>query len=389
MSIKNNETHIAEKNGMIDPGAPRVSVVIVSYNGLELLKTCLPSVVASNYPNLEIILADNASTDGSADWVAARFPTVIIVRHPENWAFCRGNNVAARIASGRYLVLLNNDVEVSCRWLEPLVDRMESECDIAAIQPKMLQYTDRTQFEYAGGAGGHLDRYGFPFTRGRILFHMEKDHGQYDSTSDVFWATGAAILIRKNLYDQLGGLDERLWMHMEEIDLCWRLRRHGYRIVAEPSSRVFHIGGASLPAYSPQKAYLNYRNSLLVLYKNTPIKEYRSLFPFRLLLDIVAFVRSLVRFRWAEAHAILRAYRDFYRMRSDFREHADVLSDEQQTPVLPDYRSSIVKAYFLEGKKRFSDLRPERFVGLQQVITEDDPQIESSRYPDRSPGGRA
>src|SRR5690606_12693527 len=253
---------------MPDPSLPRVSIIIVTWNALPLLRQCLPSVVATDYPDLEVILADNASTDGSAEWVAGAYPHVRIVRHPENWAFCRGNNEAVPHATGDLVLFLNNDVEVPPDWLRPLVRVLVEMPDVAAVQPKLLQYADRDRFEYAGASGGFVDRLGYPFTRGRLFFTLEDDHGQYDDARDVFWATGAALLVRRSALDEVGLFDERFFMHMEEIDLCWRLQRRGYRVRVEPASRVYHIGGASLPQGNPRKTYYNFRNNLLLLYKN-------------------------------------------------------------------------------------------------------------------------
>ena len=318
---------------------PRVSIIIVTWNALPLLKQCLPSVAATDYPDLEIILADNASTDGSADWVAATFPEVKIVRHPENWAFSRGNNAAIPHATGRYILLLNNDVEVPPGWLHPLLAVMEA------------------------GAGGYLDRFGYPFTRGRLFFTLEKDEGQYDDARDVDWATGAALLLRRTALDEVGLLDERFEMHMEEIDLCWRLWRHGYRVRVEPKSRVYHIGGASLAQGDPRKTYLNFRNSLLMLYKNLPPARWRRLFPLRALLDGLALLRALFTGRGREAAAIVRAYRDAHRLRREYTAERPS-SDEIGTP--PSYRGSIVIDYFLRGRRRFSDLPTRRFTIRQQ-----------------------
>ena len=338
--------------------APRVSIIIVSWNALPLLKQCLPSVVATDYPNLEIILADNASTDGSAEWVRSAFPSVKVVRHPENWLFCRGNNAALPHASGEYVMLLNNDVEVPPGWLRPLVRSMENHPMAGAIQPKLLQYDDRTRFEYAGGAGGYLDRFGYPFTRGRVFFTMEDDHGQYDDPRDIFWATGAAILLRRSALEEVETLDERFEMHMEEIDLCWRLHRAGYRVLAEPASTVYHIGGGSLPQGSPRKAYYNFRNSLLMLYKNLPPAEWRKVFPVRIALDGLAAVRALASGRPKEAAAILRAYRDAHRMR---RHYTDQRPGSNEESVRPPYRGSIVLDYFVRNRKHFHDLPADRF----------------------------
>lgn len=338
--------------------APRVSIVIVTWNALPLLKQCLPSVVATDYPNLEIVLADNASTDGSTAWVRDTFPEVNIVRHPENWLFCRGNNAAIPHTTGSYVMLLNNDVEVPPNWLAPLVHTMESNPDVAAVQPKLHQYDERERFEYAGAAGGHLDALGYPFTRGRIFSTLEPDTGQYDDAGPVFWATGAALLLRRSALDEVGLLDERFEMHMEEIDLCWRLQRAGYRIAVHPESTVYHIGGGSLPQGNPRKAYYNFRNSLLMLYKNLPPAAWRQTFLLRLLLDTVAIFRALLGGNGAEARAILRAYRDAHRMKQLYAAERPSSSDDAPRPS---YTGSIVWDYFVQRRRHFSDLPAQRF----------------------------
>ena len=334
---------------------PRVSIIIVSWNALSLLKQCLPSVVATAYPNLEIILADNASNDGSSAWVAERFPSVRIVRHPENWAFSKGNNEALPHATGKYVVLLNNDVEVPTNWLRPLVRVMEANPDVGAVQPKLLQHQQRNRFEYAGASGGFLDAFGYPFTRGRIFMTMEDDRGQYDDACDVFWATGAALLLRRSALDEVGLLDEHFHMHMEEIDLCWRLWRRGYRVRVEPTSHVYHIGGASLPRGDAQKTYYNFRNNLLLLYKNLPPRWWRFLLPVRTSLDGTAVVRALAQGSREEASAIIKAYRDAHRMQGHYQEN------RPQDTVLPPYRGSVVYDYFVRSRQHFEDLPAWRF----------------------------
>ncbi|WP_103026347.1 glycosyltransferase family 2 protein [Salinibacter altiplanensis] len=339
--------------------APPVSIIIVTWNAKELVQACLPSVVATEYPNFEIILADNASTDGTAAWVAREYPDVKIIRHPDNWLFCRGNNAALPHASGEFVVLLNNDVEVPPDWLHPLVAAATEQPDVAAVQPKMLQYDDRSRFEYAGAAGGFLDRAGYPFTRGRLFDTMERDRGQYDDPRDVFWATGAALLLRHSALDEVGPLDERFEMHMEEIDLCWRLWRHGYRVRVAPKSTVYHIGGASLPQSSPRKTYYNYRNSLLMLYKNLSPSAWRRTLPLRIACDVAALGRVLAQGRGREASAILRAYRDAFRMR---RHYHDTRPPSAETTVLPFYRGLVPVDYFLWGRRAFAALPDSRFV---------------------------
>lgn len=343
---------------------PRVSIIIVTWNALPLLRKCLPSVVSTEYDNLEIILADNASTDGSAEWVHETFPSIRVVRHPDNWMFCRGNNEAVPHATGKYIVFLNNDVEVPPEWLAPLVDVVETDGRVAAVQPKLLQYDDHTLFEYAGASGGFLDRYGYPFTRGRIFFDVEKDQGQYDDARDIFWATGAAMLVRRSALDEVGLFDERFTMHMEEIDLCWRLHRAGYRVRVQPASRVFHIGGGSLPQGDARKTYFNFRNSLLLLYKHLPPSEWRRGFAVRCALDAAAAARSLLSGRPTESAAIMRAYTDAHRLKHAYTSGRPRSTEET---VLPTYRSSIVIDYFVRRRRRFSALSQASFLESPDV----------------------
>lgn len=335
---------------------PRVSVVIVTWNALPLLRRCLPSVVATDYPDLEIVLADNASADGSAAWVAKTFPSVRIVRHPENWLFCRGNNEAIPHTTGELVCLLNNDVEVPPGWLAPLVGAMQAAPDVGAVQPKLLQVHDRSRFEYAGASGGFLDRYGYPFTRGRLFGTMERDEGQYDDARDVFWATGAALLLRRAALDEVGLLDERFVMHMEEIDLCWRLQRAGWRVRVEPASEAYHLGGGSLPQGDPRKAYFNFRNSFLLLWKHLPRRHFRRVVAGRYALDTAAAARALAAGNLAEADAIRRAHFDFRKLRRHYTPPA-----EDERLVLPPYDGSIAVDYYLRGHRTFADLAPERF----------------------------
>ncbi|MEM1095104.1 MAG: glycosyltransferase family 2 protein [Bacteroidota bacterium] len=330
---------------------PLVSVIIVTWNGRALLEQCLPSVVATTYPNVELILADNASTDDTLAWVEATYPHIRIVRNAENWGFSRGNNEAIKVAKGEFVVLLNNDVEVTPGWLSPLVTHMSAHPAIGALQPKLLQYDDRSRFEYAGAAGGHLDALGYPFARGRVFDHLEADTGQHDSVSDIAWATGAAMMLRRTALDEVGLLDERFFMHMEEIDLCWRLWRAGYRVVAVPESVVFHIGGASLPQASPQKTLLNFRNNLLLLYKNLPVSQWPKVFAQRLILDGIAAMRFLAQGQVQNALAVFRAYAEAHVMKAAY--------DGQRTNAtsdIPIYPRSIVRQYFLRRRHTYSAL---------------------------------
>ncbi|MEL6444876.1 MAG: glycosyltransferase family 2 protein [Bacteroidota bacterium] len=338
---------------------PRVSVIIVTWNGRALLEQCLPSVLATDFESFEVVVADNASTDDTVAWLAATHPEVRVIQHPENWLFARGNNEAIRHTESDYVCLLNNDVEVPPGWLAPLVRVLDTLPEVAAVQPKLLQHGDRSQFEYAGASGGFLDAVGYPFTRGRLFDTLEPDAGQYDDARDVFWASGAALLLRRSALDDVGLLDEAFGMHMEEIDLCWRLWRAGWRVRVEPSAEVYHIGGASLRQGDPRKTYLNFRNSLLMLFKNLPPRAWLATFPRRLALDTLAAARALVAGRPRETAAIARAYLDAHRMRGSYLDQRPASS-----PFALPYRRSIALDYFLRKHRRFSDLPSERFVSL-------------------------
>ena len=328
---------------------PRVSVVVVTWNGRALLERFLPSVLATEYPDVEVVVADNASTDGTAEWLAETHPRVVVVRHPENWLFARGNNAAVPHATGDVLCFLNNDVEVPAGWLGPLVAAL-GDPGVVAVQPKLLQHGDRGRFEYAGASGGFLDAFGYPFTRGRLFDTLEADRGQYDDARDVFWATGAALVVRRSAFEAAGGFDESFGMHMEEIDLCWRLQRAGWRVRVEPASEAYHLGGASLPAGDPRKTYFNVRNGLVMLAKNLPARERRRVLAARRVLDAVAAARALAAGRRDEAAAFRRAWRDAApRLRATPPPTGGAV-------VLPPYRGSVVADYFVRGRRRFSDL---------------------------------
>ena len=339
---------------LLSVSPPLVSVVIVTWNGRPLLERFLPSVLATDYPALEVVVADNASEDGTAAWLAETYPDVVVVRHAENGLFAKGNNDAVPSASGEVLCFLNNDVEVPPGWLTPLVAALDDP-EVMAVQPKLLQHGDRTQFEYAGASGGFLDAFGYPFTRGRIFDTLEPDTGQYDDARDIFWATGAALVVRREAFEAAGGFDESFGMHMEEIDLCWRLQRAGGRIRVEPASEVYHLGGASLPKGDPRKMFYNIRNGLVMLAKNLPAAEARRVFRARRVLDAVAATRAWVGGNRAEADAIRRG-----RLEALAR-IAQVAPPRDEVPVLPPYRGSIVVDAFLRARRRFSDLPETQF----------------------------
>ena len=327
---------------------PRVSIVIVTWDGRALLERFLPSVLATDYPDLEVVVADNASTDGTAEWLAQHHPEVVVVRHGANLLFAEGNNRALPHATGEIVVFLNNDVEVPPRWVRPLV-RALAHPGIAAVQPKLLQL-DRRTFEYAGASGGFLDVYGFPFTRGRLFEHLEPDAGQYDDACDVAWATGAALAVRREAFAEAGGFDASFGMHMEEIDLCWRLWRAGWRVRCEPSSEVYHLGGASLPRGNAQKTFYNYRNGLVMLAKNLPRESARRVLRARRAFDAVAAARALAGGRPDEARAIRDGWRE---AQERIRDIAPPPGGEPQPPL---YRRSVVVDHFARGRKTFASL---------------------------------
>ena len=335
----------------------KVAVVILNYNGEEMLGRFLPSVVG-NSPGADIIVADNASTDGSVAFVKENFPSVKIVLLDRNYGFAGGYNRALEKVAADYVLLLNSDVETTPGWLEPLVALLDADSSIVACQPKILDFKRKTHFEYAGAAGGFIDRYGYPYCRGRLFDTVEEDKGQYDVPCDIFWATGAAFLVRAAAYRAAGGLDECFFAHMEEIDLCWRLRSRGYRIVCEPRSVVYHVGGATLSAGNPQKTYLNFRNNLLMLYKNLPSCELGTVMRVRCLLDYVAALKFAVTGDWLHCKAVLKARRDYGRMK---KEYSEVRSANLAATVAGDIKERsgfmLLWRYYACGSKRYSQLK--------------------------------
>ncbi|WP_142712901.1 glycosyltransferase family 2 protein [Fodinibius sediminis] len=333
---------------------PFFSIIIVSWNALSHLKKYLPSVMATEYSNFEVILADNASNDGSKAWVADKYPGVRIVEHDDNYGYCGGNNRAVPHASGEILLFLNNDVRVDPEWLQALA-KCFSNSKTAAVQPKFRADENPEYFEYAGAAGGFLDRYGYPFCRGRIFDTVEKDHGQYDDSQPILWASGAALAVRKKLFEDLGGFDEDFEFHMEEIDLCWRLWNAGYEVRYCPESLIYHLGGGSLPMGSPRKVYYNYRNNLMMLWKNCSSQSLTRRFWVRYGLDIIAGMRSLVGGHWAECRAIGRAHYHFWQSFPDTHQKRALLQqqravEEDPPTLLP---VNIVLEYFGKGKQTY------------------------------------
>lgn len=301
-----------------------VAVIILNWNGEKLLKRFLPSVVEHTPERLsDVIVADNGSTDGSVGLLEQEFPSVKLLRFEENLGFAEGYNRAIRETEldYDYTVLLNSDVMVDDDWLTPLYDFMNTHREVGAVQPKLLSVDNPKQFEYAGASGGFLDRHGFPYCRGRIFDTVESDHGQYDTPMEVHWASGACLMVDNSVYLKAGGLDSKFFAHMEEIDLCWRIRLMGKQIWAVPYAHIYHLGGGSLPASNPRKTYLNFRNNLLMLHKNLPDSVRTGLLLRRRLLDTVAWAKFMATGDFANAGAILKAHRDFSRMRKEYKDH--------------------------------------------------------------------
>lgn len=344
----------------------RFSIIIVTWNALHHLKTYLPSVAATKYPEMEIIIADNASTDNTADWVREHYPDIRVETLKKNYGYCGGNNRAAEKATGDILLFLNNDVEVSPDWLDPLNETFQESDDIGIVQPKLKAHSNKEYFEYAGAAGGFLDRYGYPFCRGRIFEKVEKDKGQYDDPSDIFWASGAAFAIRRELFHKMNGFDEDFEFHMEEIDLCWRSWNRGYRTRYNPKSVVYHLGGGSLPMGSSRKVYYNFRNNLFMIWKNASSFDLLFRFPIRYLLDIVAFLETFVTFKWSESIAIIRAHFHFWRRLSKTNHKRQHLQSRRRNKENPDtlLPLSILWQYYILRRDTFDEIRMKKLAEI-------------------------
>ena len=330
----------------------KVAIVILNWNGKKLLEKYLPSVVkySSDY---DIYVADNGSTDDSIEFLQKYFPTVKIISLDKNYGFTGGYNRALFQIESDYFVLLNDDVQVTNDWISPIVNLMESDDKIAVCQPKLLSYTDKQKFEYAGAAGGYIDYLGYPFCAGRIFEHLEKDEGQYNQTREVFWASGAAMFVKSVVFKQLGGLDERFFAHMEEIDFCWRVKNNGYKVMYCPDSKVYHYGGATLNKKQPKKTYLNFRNNLLLLYKNLPENQLQDVFRKRKYLDLLASFIFLLTSSKSESKAVLDAIRDFKQMKDSVKRQAEHIND-YPTQV---YKKSLILSSKIFRKNRFSQLK--------------------------------
>ena len=332
----------------------RIAVVILNWNGRSMLERFLPSVTSTS-EGADIVVADNGSTDGSMDFLRLHYPQVHLIGLDKNYGFAEGYNRAmAALDDYEYYVLLNSDVECTPGWIEPVVAMMEREPDVAVAQPKLLMYDQKDTFEYAGGAGGFIDKYGYPFCRGRLFSTLEKDHGQYDGACDIFWATGACMFVRASVWKELGGLDGDFFAHMEEIDFCWRTHLAGYRVSYCPQSTVYHVGGGTLPKSSPFKTELNFRNNLSMLYKNLPATRRGWVLFMRMWLDRVAAVKFLLEGHVGEYKAVRRAHRQYRQWKPALRAKRSLNGTH---PVPQVYQGLLLLEYYLMGRKTFTSLK--------------------------------
>lgn len=336
----------------------KTAIVILNWNGVKMLTRFLPNVLDYSRDEAVVYVADNASTDNSLEVLKRHFPEVRLVLLDENYGFADGYNRALAQIEAEYYVLLNSDVEVSHHWLTPLTEFMDNNPAVAACQPKLLAETDRDAFEYAGACGGFLDRYGYPFCRGRIFDTVEKDNGQYDYEAEILWATGACMMIRSADFRQAGGFDARFFAHSEEIDLCWRLRLMGRKIFCVPDSYVYHIGGGTLPKNNPMKTYLNFRNNLTMLYKNLTDAELRPVMRMRTLLDYVAALQALVSGRTGDFKAIINGRKAFKAWLPEYRAiRAEIQGKRTVADVTGIYKHSVLWQYYAKGHKKYSELK--------------------------------
>lgn len=334
-----------------------VAIVILNWNGLKFLERFLPSVVA-NSNGAEVIIADNASSDNSVSWLRNNYPHLRVIVNKTNWGFARGYNEALKLVEAEYFLLLNSDIEVPPGWLDPLIVLMEKNPEVAACQPKIISYNQPGYFEYAGAAGGFIDRYGYPFCRGRIFTELEEDKGQYDDDVEVFWATGACLMVRASCYHEVGGMDNDFFAHMEEIDLCWRLKNAGYKVMATGKSEIHHVGGGTLPKKSSRKTYLNFRNNFILLYKNLPAYRIPWVFMVRFVLDWIAAVKFLAEGGIGDFAAVIKAHWHF--LLSVPRHHAKRKTQPLHTNS-GIYNRSIVVDFWFRKRSRFTQLSTRHF----------------------------
>ena len=331
----------------------KTAIVILNWNGRKMLERFLPSVVANSSHDAEVIIADNGSTDDSIDFLKKSYPSLRLIQMDKNYGFAEGYNRALSQIEADYYVLLNDDVEVTPDWDRKVVALMDADPQVAAAQPMLKMFDQRDHFEYAGGAGGFIDKLGYPFCRGRIFNTIERDLGQYEDTREVFWASGAAMFVRASVWKELGGLDGDFFAHMEEIDFCWRAKNKGYKIIATSDAQVFHVGGGTLPKSSPFKTQLNFRNNLAMLYKNLPDNRLKRVLGIRILLDWIAALSFLAQGKAGEFKAVFKAHKEFRQWKPALKAKRAAIQPHAVSCV---YQRPILVDYHLRGKKSFMQI---------------------------------
>ncbi|WP_397447162.1 glycosyltransferase family 2 protein [Polaribacter sp. R77954] len=331
----------------------KTAIVILNWNGKQLLEQFLPSIVNFSLQQADIYVADNASTDNSIAYIQKDFPSVKIIENATNGGYAKGYNDALQAVNADVYCLINSDVEVTENWLSPILNVFKNDENTAIIQPKILDYKDKTKFEYAGAGGGFIDLYGYPYCRGRVFNHLEKDTSQFDDISEIFWASGACLFIRSTIYHKIKGFDEDYFAHQEEIDLCWRTQNIGYSVKYVGTSTVYHVGGATLQETNPHKTYLNFRNSLLNVVKNVPKKWFLFVVFSRLILDGIAGLKFIIELRPVHTWSILKAHLSFYKNFYKFLKKRKILIKKQDYNL----HTSIVWQYFVLGRTKFKDLK--------------------------------
>jgi GT2 family glycosyltransferase len=338
---------------------PKVALVILNWNGEFFLEKFLPSVYNSAYPNIEFVIGDNMSTDGSVAFVKEYYPQITIIQNDQNYGFAGGYNKILEQVEADYYILLNSDVEVTENWIAPVIAMLESNPEMVAAQPKILAYHEKSKFEHAGGAGGFIDSYGYPFCRGRIMDQLESDHGQYNDEKEIFWASGAAFFIKSHAWKQVKGFDADFFAHMEEIDLCWRLKKLDYKIGYCPQSVVYHVGGGTLNTSNPKKTYLNFRNNLIMLQKNLPFWTAVWVIFARLWLDLAALIKFLTEKKFKDAWAISRSHQYFFlNIFKTAEKRSEQIRFENKKGI---YKGCIIWDFFVNNHRKFSDLPDENF----------------------------
>lgn len=336
----------------------KIAVVILNWNGKRYLEKFLPFLISNNSAGADIIIADNASSDDSIDFLNKKYPDIRIIKNDRNYGFAKGYNISLSQVDAEYYILLNSDIEVTPKWIEPVIALMDSDKNIAACQPKILSYDQKEKFEYAGAAGGFIDKYGYPFCQGRVFQELEDDKGQYDNVKEIFWATGACLFVKANLFNESGGLDNDFFAHMEEIDFCWRMKNAGYKIMYCPQSVIYHVGGGTLPKKNPKKTYLNFKNNFILLFKNLPSSQVMKVFSLRIFLDIVAAFKFLFEGHLKDFLAVIHAHFAFYFTLGRHYKKRKLISQKKTSGI---YQHAIVKEHYIRRKKTFDQLDQKSF----------------------------